>query len=54
LGSLTSLAQVFRRQAVYFEALGSPVSARLARRLALDPEPARPFFDGNWLEWLLP
>ena len=28
-----------------FEALGSPVYARLAERLALDPEPARPFLD---------
>ena len=29
---------------MHFEALGSPVYARLAGRLALDPGPARPFF----------
>ena len=32
--------EVFRRQAEHFEALGSPVYARLAERLAGDPEPA--------------
>jgi hypothetical protein len=47
LGSLTPLAEVFRRQAEHFEALGSPVYARLAGRLARDPSPARPFFDAD-------
>jgi hypothetical protein len=33
--------EVFRRQAEHFDALGSPVYARLAEHLAGDPEPAR-------------
>ena len=35
---------MFRQQAGNFEALGSPVYARLAERLARGPEPARRFF----------
>ena len=36
---LSELAGTFRRQAEHFEALGSPVYARLAERLADDPVP---------------
>lgn len=36
-----------RRQAVHFEALGSPVYARLAEQLALDPVPAAAILDGD-------
>ena len=44
------LAEIFRRQAEHFEALGSPVYARLARRLADDPGPVRPIVrdDHRW------
>ena len=38
---LSELAGIFRGQAEHFEALGSPVYARLAERLADDPTPAR-------------
>jgi hypothetical protein len=44
---VTKLAEVFRRQAEHFGALGSPVYARLAERLARDPKPARPFLGDN-------
>jgi hypothetical protein len=53
VGSLTSLAEVFRRQAEHFEALGSPVYARLAGRLADDPTPAAPIV-GDDLSWDVP
>lgn len=41
---------MFRRQAEHFGLLGSPVYARLAGRLADDPEPARPILaeDASW------
>ena len=38
---MRALAGIFRGQAEHFEALGSPVYARLAERLADDPAPAR-------------
>jgi hypothetical protein len=40
MSSLSRLAGIFRGQAEHFEALGSPVYARLAERLADDPAPA--------------
>ena len=47
---LNGLADVFRRQAEHFEALGSPIYARLAVRLADDPRPVRPIVgsDERW------
>jgi hypothetical protein len=47
---VSDLAEVFRRQAGHFEALGSPVYARLAERLALEPAPARDVLgdDESW------
>ena len=44
------MRDVFRRQAGHFEALGSPVYARLAERLALDPSPVKPILgdDDAW------
>jgi hypothetical protein len=47
---MSDLAEVFRRQAVQFEALGSPVYARLAERLALEPAAARDLLgdDESW------
>lgn len=43
-------ADALRRQAGQFAALGSPVYARLAERLALDPSPAAPILgdDASW------
>jgi hypothetical protein len=41
MSGLSRLAGIFRGQAEHFEALGSPVYARLAERLADDPAPAR-------------
>jgi hypothetical protein len=47
---VSDLAEVFRRQAGHFEALGSPVYARLAERLALEPAAARDVLgdDASW------
>jgi hypothetical protein len=44
------LREVFRRQAGHFGALGSPVYARLAERLARDPSPVEPILgdDDAW------
>jgi hypothetical protein len=47
---VSNVADAFRRQAESFEALGSPVYARLAERLARQPKLAERLFDGdvNW------
>ncbi len=47
-GTHAAQADALRRQAGQFAALGSPVYARLAERLALDPSPA----DGRPLAWV--
>ena len=50
---MSGLAEVFRRQAQHFEELGSPLYARLAERLADDPEAALAVV-GDDRRWDLP